>query len=431
MDLILSVKPEDAKGLHPAALGWFNDGRAFIERDVPLGELPVGELNVLLHDTEKRELNRHLAEIGKALGRCTLLEEGVRLGPLDLQVLDLTLTTSRRDLLRAMYAVKALLLKAYTRKREEQKKREDHRRRQADKALLRSLLRPMKEDHEHYFKTHAKDRRHTGPRFSHLLSKADRQDCDRLIIAAGRQMMDRIVPTSLCPSIQWNCSRTLFALPSAEYSLTGVPCLNLSFDVFAVVELRLWLEPMKGRLSTETAGISQEEAVDRPAAEEPEFVGYHYQMLTRDVLGRRPWQSVPLVLMKGLLDGEVMPHGTTISATAPGRIRYKVRNSDCEITIPDRLAGYLKAIGSIHEMINLGILTEKVGAIVKAELAKSGREGGALHAEGASLAKNTRKATTFQLFSQGKRPSDPAVKALGLKPATVYRYFQSWKTASN
>lgn len=33
----------------------------------------------------------------------------------------------------------------------------------------------------------------------------------------------------------------------------------------------------------------------------------------------------------------------------------------------------------------------------------------------------------FELFDQGKRPSNPEVKALGLKPKTTYNYFQEWK----
>lgn len=39
----------------------------------------------------------------------------------------------------------------------------------------------------------------------------------------------------------------------------------------------------------------------------------------------------------------------------------------------------------------------------------------------------TRKELAFVLFDQEKRPSDPAVKALGLKPKTCYNYFQDWK----
>ena len=33
----------------------------------------------------------------------------------------------------------------------------------------------------------------------------------------------------------------------------------------------------------------------------------------------------------------------------------------------------------------------------------------------------------FELFDQGKRPSGPEVKALGIKFKTSYNYFQDWK----
>lgn len=33
----------------------------------------------------------------------------------------------------------------------------------------------------------------------------------------------------------------------------------------------------------------------------------------------------------------------------------------------------------------------------------------------------------FELFGEGKRPSDEAVKALGLKSKTTYNYYQEWK----
>lgn len=39
----------------------------------------------------------------------------------------------------------------------------------------------------------------------------------------------------------------------------------------------------------------------------------------------------------------------------------------------------------------------------------------------------TKKGLAFLLYDQGKRPSDPEVKALGLKPKSTYIYFQEWK----
>ncbi|HUV51603.1 MAG TPA: hypothetical protein VMW64_00835 [Dehalococcoidia bacterium] len=39
----------------------------------------------------------------------------------------------------------------------------------------------------------------------------------------------------------------------------------------------------------------------------------------------------------------------------------------------------------------------------------------------------SKKEQAFELYSQGKRPSDPDVKALGLGKRTTYNYFQQFK----
>jgi hypothetical protein len=39
----------------------------------------------------------------------------------------------------------------------------------------------------------------------------------------------------------------------------------------------------------------------------------------------------------------------------------------------------------------------------------------------------SKKEQAFGLFSQGKRPSDPDLKALGLSNKTLYKYFQAFK----
>ena len=38
----------------------------------------------------------------------------------------------------------------------------------------------------------------------------------------------------------------------------------------------------------------------------------------------------------------------------------------------------------------------------------------------------SRQNKAFELFNQGKRPSDPELKALGLTDKTLYNYFQLW-----
>lgn len=40
----------------------------------------------------------------------------------------------------------------------------------------------------------------------------------------------------------------------------------------------------------------------------------------------------------------------------------------------------------------------------------------------------SKKEQAFTLFDQGRRPSDPEVKELGIKADTLYRYFTYWKS---
>ena len=99
------------------------------------------------------------------------------------------------------------------------------------------------------------------------------------------------------------------------------------------------------------------------------------------------------------------------------------------VTVPDQFVEYLASIGNIEEMINMGIMTKKVGDIVKVALADVPAESGAPPAREHAAKRVSMKERAFRLFDQGRRPSDPEVRALGIKPNSAYRYYQIWKTA--
>ena len=152
-------------------------------------------------------------------------------------------------------------------------------------------------------------------------------------------------------------------------------------------------------------------------------------MLTPEELGCSFWQNIPLVLLKGLLGGETGPDGTVIVSASDDEVTYKVEGFADEVEIPTEFAEYLERIGSIDEMIGRGMMTKKVGNIVKAALSEL-----ETRRETSPSAKNGRrrdslKQRAFQLFDEGKRPGDPEVKALDIKPNTAYRYYQEWKRA--
>jgi hypothetical protein len=112
------------------------------------------------------------------------------------------------------------------------------------------------------------------------------------------------------------------------------------------------------------------------------------------------------------------------SAATDGMITYKIPKFKEEVNILDNFAGYLRSIGSIDEMVSMGIMTQKVASIAKSE-------SGELEVEQkASLSKekggDSKKARAFQLFGQGKGPSSPEVKTLGLHKSTRFKYYNQY-----
>ena len=323
-----------------------------------------------------------------------------------------------------------------------QLRKEEERRKAADKlaaqeynqrlnkevARIKALLSSNAKDIVSYFKEQIKDPRYTGQGFDRFLSREQLRAFGSTIVNSGTRKLDEIVSSKFRQFFNEECWRSYFLLPSAEYSLEGVPCLNFMFDVFAVVEVRVWLKPKQKDFGYYTFELPWRVEEGRPSLlQKPEFLGYYYLVLTpKNLNGYISWKSIPLVLLKGLLNGETKPGGTIISAATAGMVAYKIPKFEEEVTITDSFAGYLKNIGSIGGMVSMGIITEKVGSIVKSVLSEFETERGASPLEERIKRKGTKKAKAFQLFSEGKGPDNPEVKALGMHKSTRYKYYKQY-----
>jgi len=220
-------------------------------------------------------------------------------------------------------------------------------------------------------------------------------------------------------------------LPSASYNFKEVPSLEFSFDVFAVAYSEVWLRPANITLDGyefPLPWMKDENGVS--PLKKPKFLGYYCVILRpEDLGGRLFWKRIPLVLLKAWFNGEGRPDGSAISAATDSATTYRVEGLEKEVEVPDKFVNYLKSIGSTDQMVRTGIMTEKVGNIVKAALAESeGKRNNPPTAETTGR-RDSIKEKALQLFDQWKRPSDPEVKALGLKANTAYRYYQEWKKA--
>jgi hypothetical protein len=201
----------------------------------------------------------------------------------------------------------------------------------------------------------------------------------------------------------------------------------------AAAYTEIWLKPGKKSFGDYEFILPQIEEKDYSVTlKKPKSLGYYYLILRpEDIDGYVLWESIPLILLNGLLNGETKPAGTTISEASDEGVTYRIPGVEDEINIPNSFTDYLKTIGTIDKMVIMGIFTDKVANIVKSVLNELKVEQGVQPPEGKVKQEGTTKATLFELFSQGKRPGDPEVKSLSIKPNTTYRYYQEWKKTHN
>jgi hypothetical protein len=300
-------------------------------------------------------------------------------------------------------------------------------------AKLTARLDHRQRDLGSYFRSKIQDGRYTSHNFDYVMSENDQIRFDDTLVSTANKRLEQLCPEDLrqfivLPSQYY---RRYYPLPSATYSFEGVPSLDFGFDIFAVAYAEVWLKPTKVSLDGYKfllPWITDENGT--PLLREPKFLGYYYLILRPDDLGGSMfWESIPLVLMKGLLNGEARPDGCAISAASDSDTTYKVQGFGGEVDVPDKFAEYLKSIGSMDKVIEMGVMTEKVGNIVKAALGEMAAKHEILQARERAVRRGSMKKRMFRLFDEGKRPGDPEVKALGIKPNSAYRYYQEWKKA--
>jgi hypothetical protein len=510
MTEIFGLKPEYKERLNSYALKCFNDWQERILSKVPqLRQLTEEQLNAdldtYLHDNEKVEFSKCVADIAEWLSKC--LDTGDRYFPYayDTRVFDpmiriqsLIIETYQRAeakrqkkeyqdrryaafdsikppvddakkylndkehnefRLAVAKAIDAYLEKGtaylsdmrtfdyrwWLQKIQERKKKEaqklqatstaveyNHRLNQ-EMVKLTARLDHKQKDLGSYLRAEVQDVRYTNHDFDYVLSKKNEMEFDDALVSVANKRLKQLCPEVLRQFVVFPSRyyRRYYPLPSASYSHEEVPCLDFDFDIFAAAYAEVWLRP--GKISFDGYEFVLPWMKDKnglPLLEKPKFLGYYYLILRPEDLGGYVfWESIPLVLLRGLLNGEARPEGVTILAATDGVITYRVQGLDEEVEVPDKFAEYLKSIGNMDKMIGMGIMTERVGNIVKAAVCELEVKPKIPPATEKAGRRHSIKERAFQLFDVGKRPADPDVKALGIKPNTAYRYYQDWKKA--
>ncbi len=510
MTEIFGLEPEYKERLNHCALKRFNDWQERILSKAPqLRQLTIEQLNAdldaYLHDNEKVEFSKCVADIAEWLSKC--MDTGDRYFPYayDTQVID------------PMIRIQSLIVETYQRAEAERQKKEyqdrrfaaflsikppvddakkylndkehnefrlavgkaidayiekgtaylsdmrafdygwwlekiqERKKKEAQKlqatstaveynhrlnqemAKLTARLDQKQRDLGSYFRAKVQDMRYTNHDFDYVLSKKDETEFDGTLVSVANKRLKQLCPEILRQFVVFPSQyyRRYYPLPSASYSFEEVPSLDFNFDIFAATYAEVWLRPVKIRFDGYEFLLPWlKDKNGLPLLEKPKCLGYYYLILRPEDLGGHVfWESIPLVLLKGLLDGEARPDGSTILEATDSVTTYRVRGFEDEVEVPDKFVEYLKSIGSMDKMIDMGVMTKKVGNIVKAALGELEIERKIPPTREKTGRRDSIKEKAFRLFDGGKRPGDPEVKALGIKPNTAYRYYQDWKKA--
>jgi hypothetical protein len=222
---------------------------------------------------------------------------------------------------------------------------------------LKSISSRKKQDIETYFKHQVNDSRYRGYTFAAFLHSGEKQRCT----AIANDKLRELVPAEFAEFISCRYSPHYFLLPIAEFSVENIPVLDFEFDISAIVETEVWLNPGEKTFDGYVFVFSDE-------LKKSEFLGYYYQLLTPKDLGHTFWKSIPLVLVKGLLSGEMEPPGTTIVETSENYMTYAIEGFEDELTIPEDFSRYLQDIASVEGMVSSGIISKKVADVVVKKL---------------------------------------------------------------
>jgi len=286
-----------------------------------------------------------------------------------------------------------------------------------------------------YFQAMVQDKRYSGHNFDYILSEQQQEDLDFILVSVANRQLERLCSEDLrqfivLPSKYY---RRYYPMPSAIYSFDAVPSLDFSFEIFAVAYAEIFLKQGKKTFEGfEFSLPSIEEKDNFSLLKNTKFLGYYYSIIRpNDFNGYVFWKRIPLILLEGLLTGKTEPEGTTILAASDTVTIYRVQGFEREVNVPDKFAKYLRTIGGINELVGMGIISEKVGNIVRVVLGRGEVKWRVPLAGAKGKRGDSMKAQVFRLFDEGKSPSDHEVKALGIKPNTAYRYFQLWKRACN
>ena len=235
-----------------------------------------------------------------------------------------------------------------------------------------------------------------------------------------RPEADALIPEKLRELVTWRWLSKHAILIQAYYKKERISCIAFNFMVTIVARVIFYFKAGTYNYSGFTLKLPEEERLGEVIIQKKNY----------EPAGEL---SVPISLLCLLISDQLEAQDIEVTSICDNYTVYRVRGFKGEVAIHDDFRRFLRDIchenGLVKGLLAWGLIDKQIAEIVETKM----NELGQLQAEQKPSPfednikrKGTKKARAFQLFSEGKGPDSPEVKALGMHKSTRYKYYKQY-----
>jgi hypothetical protein len=229
--------------------------------------------------------------------------------------------------------------------------------------VLKTKLHTHKQNTDKYF---LKDNQFPKQDLTPCLLPDQRKELLEEIEHMAQGELKALVPEVYLDFISWQNTYYYRIRPIADYTFEGVACLAFYFKVEAVVESQIQLIPCQRvfRGYRFNLPVINNEGY-RAILQKPKFLGYLYQHFSPIELPSIPWQTIPLDLLTGLMQGEIVPQGTKVIEASEVEVIYEVDKFDDLVDVPASFQACLGEMQGFEGMVTAGVISNQTFRIIR------------------------------------------------------------------
>ncbi len=185
-----------------------------------------------------------------------------------------------------------------------------------------------------------------------------------------RSELGKLIPEDYPDFVEWDNKYWFRFSPIADYAYEGAPCLAFSFRLEIVVESKVMLKPVVKKFDSIPFELPREEYSTKDGIsywtvlDKPILLGYFYTHLIPVEVPVVPWQTIPLSLLSGLMQGETVPKGSKVIEASEEQIVYEVKNFDEWVKVPASFQACLGEMQGLEGMVTAGVISNQTFRII-------------------------------------------------------------------